>query len=120
MSEAFATVENISTLWRPLTASETTRAGALLPLVSDELRVIAKGVNKDIDAMVAADPAYASVAEASEKLAKAVNDYNGQAALANAEFKKANEVAANTCGIGKGVNPVADHVIALIKKFFED
>ena len=67
-----------------------------------------------------ADPAYASVAEASEKLAKAVNDYNGQAALANAEFKKANEVAANTCGIGKGVNPVADHVIALIKKFFED
>jgi hypothetical protein len=63
MSEAFATVENISTLWRPLTASETTRAGALLPLVSDELRVIAKGVNKDIDAMVAADPAYASVAE---------------------------------------------------------
>lgn len=63
MSEAFATVDNISTLWRPLTASETTRAGALLPLVSDELRVIAKGVNKDIDAMVAADPAYASVAE---------------------------------------------------------
>ena len=63
MSEAFATVDNISTLWRPLTASETTRAAALLPLVSDELRVIAKGVNKDIDAMVAADPAYASVAE---------------------------------------------------------
>lgn len=63
MSEAFATVDNISTLWRPLTASETTRAEALLPLVSDELRVIAKGVNKDIDEMIEADTAYASVVE---------------------------------------------------------
>lgn len=63
MSEAFATVDNISTLWRPLTASETTRAEALLPLVSDELRVIAKGVNKNIDEMIEADTAYASVVE---------------------------------------------------------
>ena len=63
MSEAFATVDDISTLWRPLTASETTRAEALLPLVSDELRVIAKGVNKNIDEMIEADTAYASVVE---------------------------------------------------------
>ena len=41
MSErsAFATVTDITTLWRPLTASETTRAEAWLPLVSDEIRV---------------------------------------------------------------------------------
>jgi len=58
---AFATVEDIATLWRPLTQSETSRAEALLPLVSDELRVIAKGVGKDIDEMVTDDPAYASV-----------------------------------------------------------
>lgn len=63
MSErsAFATVTDITTLWRPLTADETTRAGALLPLVSDELRVIAYGVGKDIDAMVSASEPYASV-----------------------------------------------------------
>lgn len=63
MSErsAFATVTDITTLWRPLTAAETTRAGALLPLVSDELRVIAYGVGKDIDAMVSASEPYASV-----------------------------------------------------------
>ena len=63
MSErsAFATVTDITTLWRPLTAEETTRAGALLPLVSDELRVIAYGVGKDIDAMVSASEPYASV-----------------------------------------------------------
>lgn len=61
MSTPFATVEDIETLWRPLSESEQTRAAALLPLVSDELRVLAKDVNKDLDAMAAADEAYASV-----------------------------------------------------------
>ena len=60
MSQAFSTVTDITTLYRALTASETTRAEALLPLVSDELRVIATGVNKDLDAMVAASEPYAS------------------------------------------------------------
>ena len=58
---AFATVDDIQTLWRPLTASEQTRANALLPLVSDEIRVIAKSVGKDIDTMIADDTSYASV-----------------------------------------------------------
>ena len=63
MSErtAFATVNDINTLWRPLTASETTRAEALLPLVSDEIRVIAESVGKDIDAMIQKSDPYASV-----------------------------------------------------------
>ena len=61
MSTPFATVEDIETLWRPLLESVQTRAAALLPLVSDELRVLAKDVNKDLDAMAAADEAYASV-----------------------------------------------------------
>ncbi len=61
MSAAFATVEDISTLWRPLTAAEQERAGALLPLVSDELRVIARGVEKNLDEMAAEDSAYASM-----------------------------------------------------------
>jgi len=58
---AFATVNDIITLWRPLTADEQTRAEALLPLVSDEIRVIAKSVGKDIDAMIAESEPYASV-----------------------------------------------------------
>lgn len=61
MSTPFATVDDIQTLWRPLTASEQTRANALLPLVSDEIRVIAKSVGKDIDTMMADDTSYASV-----------------------------------------------------------
>lgn len=61
MSTAFATVADIQSLWRPLSAAEQERAGALLPLVSDELRVLAMNVDKDLDQMVAADEAYASV-----------------------------------------------------------
>ena len=61
MSTPFATVNDIETLWRPLSAQEQSKAEALLPLVSDELRVLAKEVNKDLDAMAAADEAYASV-----------------------------------------------------------
>ena len=58
---AFATVEDIQKLWRPLTADEQARAENILPLVSDELRVLAKNVDKDLDQMAADDSAYASV-----------------------------------------------------------
>lgn len=63
MSErsAYATVTDITTLWRPLTASETERAGALLLPVSDELRVLASQVGKDMDAMVSASEVYANL-----------------------------------------------------------
>ena len=57
---AFATVEDISTLWRPLTSAEQTRAAALLPLVSDLIRTIAYDVGKDVDAMIAESEAYGS------------------------------------------------------------
>ena len=61
MNTPFATVNDIQNLWRPLTAEEQSRAENLLPLISDELRVIARGVDVDLDAKAAADEAYASV-----------------------------------------------------------
>lgn len=61
MNEPFATVEDIQTLYRPLTAAEQSRAEALLPLVSDEIRILGKNVGKDIDAMIEKDSTYASV-----------------------------------------------------------
>lgn len=61
MSEAFATVQDIMDLWRPLTADEQTRAGNLLPLVSDTLRNEAKKVGKDLDTLVTKDETYSSV-----------------------------------------------------------
>ena len=61
MSEPFATVSDIIALWRPLTETEQDRASALLPLVSDEIRVIGQGVGKDVDQMGIDNPSYASV-----------------------------------------------------------
>ncbi len=61
MSKPFATVEDIVTLFRPLTSDEQKRADALLPLVSDEIRVLGKNVNKNIDQMISNDSTYGSV-----------------------------------------------------------
>ena len=61
MSKPFATVKDIETLFRPLTSDEQKRADALLPLVSDEIRVLGKNVNKDIDQMILKDSTYGSV-----------------------------------------------------------
>ena len=63
MAEPFATVEDITTLWRPLTADEETRAAALLPIISDELRLKAQFLGYDLDEMIAANSALASVAK---------------------------------------------------------
>lgn len=59
----FATIEDINILFRPLTADETTRAEALLPLVSDALRQCAINVGKDLDQMITEQPTLASVAK---------------------------------------------------------
>lgn len=61
MADAFATVNDVITLFRPLTAEETERTTALLPLISDELRVKAAAVDVDLDERIAAQPTYASV-----------------------------------------------------------
>lgn len=59
----YATVDDVIALWRPLTEDEVTRVTALLPIVSDELRVRANFVGRDLDAMIAANPSLASVAK---------------------------------------------------------
>lgn len=59
----YATINDIITLKRPLTADETTRASALIPIVCDSLRFEAEKVGKDLDALVTADTNLASVAK---------------------------------------------------------
>ena len=59
----FATVDDMTLLWRKMTSEEQTRAAALLQLVSDSLLVEARKVGKDLDAMVAKNPYLASVAK---------------------------------------------------------
>ena len=57
----FATIQDIIDLWRPMSPEETYRADALLPIVSDSLRVEADRVGKDLDVMVVEDAVYANV-----------------------------------------------------------
>jgi len=57
----FATIDDITNLWRPMTPAETDRATALLPVVSDNLRIEADKVGKDLDEMVADNETYANV-----------------------------------------------------------
>ena len=59
----YATVADLATLWRPLTQDEASRAEALIPLVCDSLRMEAKMRGKDLDDMIEAEPALASVAK---------------------------------------------------------
>lgn len=57
----FATVDDLSVLWRALESDEEERAEELLTTVSQVLRVEAKKVKKDLDLMVQADESYAYV-----------------------------------------------------------
>lgn len=59
----YATVQDVQTLWRELTAAEQTRAAALIPVICSSLRQEAAKVHKDLDAMVAADADLAAVAK---------------------------------------------------------
>lgn len=59
----YATVQDVSTLWRALTAAEQTRAAALIPVICSSLRKEANKVGKDLDAMVEADEDLAMVAK---------------------------------------------------------
>ena len=55
MTEAYATVQDVTNLWRAMSADEQTRAGKLLPVISDILRQYAHRVGKDLDEMIEAD-----------------------------------------------------------------
>ncbi len=59
---AFATLDDITKLWRPLTAEEQPRAEALLSVVSDSLRYEARKVGKDLEGMIMKDSALENVA----------------------------------------------------------
>ena len=61
MAEAFATIADVEALWRTLTEDEETRAGNLLPAISDILRNEASNRGYDLDAMIEESPTYSTV-----------------------------------------------------------
>lgn len=54
----FATVDDLTILWRPLKEDEKKRAEKLLEIVSDSLREEADKVGRDLDEMIAEKPSY--------------------------------------------------------------
>ena len=64
MTCCFATLADVAALTgKEYTADEQARIEALLPLISDTLRIEAQKVGKDLDAMANDSAAYASVAK---------------------------------------------------------
>ena len=59
--QPFASIEDLSLLWRTLKMDEVGRAESLLEVVSDSLREEAYKVGKDLDAMTTERPSYATV-----------------------------------------------------------
>lgn len=57
----FATINDLTTLWREMSLDELTRAEALLSVVSARLRLEAEKVGKDIDLMIADSVSYGNV-----------------------------------------------------------
>lgn len=57
----FATLDELTVLWRPMSLEEQTRAEALLPVVSDLLRTEAEKVGIDLDQRSSDSPSYSTV-----------------------------------------------------------
>ncbi|MGX7104121.1 phage Gp19/Gp15/Gp42 family protein [Globicatella sanguinis] len=57
----FATLDELTALWRPMSLDEQTRAEALLPVVSDLLRIEADKVGIDLDQRALDSPSYSTV-----------------------------------------------------------
>lgn len=58
---SYATVNDVGTMWRSLTSEEQDRCAALLPVITDQLRMEARKAGMDLDQMAREDPAYANV-----------------------------------------------------------
>lgn len=61
--EPFATLDDMTVLWRAMTTEEQTRAAALLKIVSNSLRVEAEKAGKNLDVMIMENPDLADVAK---------------------------------------------------------
>lgn len=61
--EPFATVQDVISLWRTMTAEEQERASSLLPVISDSLRYEADKVGIDLDEKIAGNEVLANVAK---------------------------------------------------------
>lgn len=60
---AFASVDDMTILWRPMSQQEQARAAELLKVVSASLRTAAEQTGRDLDKMIENNPNLAAVAK---------------------------------------------------------
>lgn len=53
MSTTYTTIDDVISLWRPLTPEEVDRTTALIPVIEDSLRQYANNRGRDLDELVA-------------------------------------------------------------------
>ena len=63
MSVSYATVNDVTNLWRAMSSEEQTRAETLIPIISASLREEASKVGKSLDNIIMFDPDLAEVAK---------------------------------------------------------
>lgn len=87
----FATTQDVIHLWRALTPDELTRTSALLPVVSDSLRLEAKKAGRDLDEM-ALDSVFENV------LKSVVVDIVGRTLLTSTENEPMTQTSESALG----------------------
>lgn len=89
---AYVTIEDIETLFRPLSDSEEAKGAALIDVVSDTLRMEANKVGKDLDQMLDSGALYDSV------LKSVIVDIIGRALMTSTNQEPATQYSQSALG----------------------
>lgn len=86
----FATIDDVKVLWRELTDDESAKVTELIPIVCNYLRYEAEKVGKNLDEMIANNPALSDIAKSVtvSVVKRYIND-NSQDAVSMSQMSQA-------------------------------
>lgn len=86
----FATIDDVKVLWRELTDDESAKVTELIPIVCNYLRYEAEKVGKNLDEMIANNPALSDIAKSVtvSVVKRYIND-NSQDAVSMSQMSRA-------------------------------
>lgn len=86
----FATIDDVKVLWRELTDDESAKVNELIPIVCNYLRYEAEKVGKNLDEMIANNPALSDIAKSVtvSVVKRYIND-NSQDAVSMSQMSQA-------------------------------
>lgn len=104
--QSFATLQDVISLWRPLTPDEQEMVQTLLPVVSDTIRLEAEKVGRDMDVMITCNSALETVVKAVtvDVVKRYVNDnVDGQSMVQTTESALGYSVSGTYLSPGGGI-----------------